>query len=238
MTTLTGIHGGRGSGKDTAFRMLHEWLMERGESSTRRGFADALKLSFARLFIPSIQLDEAVIWCDELKQDTDLGRDPSYLTVRWGGTSQDGTLTTVQHKITGRQALQRYGTESHRDVFDDDFWVDALLPTTVIINEHDLPEGPRWPYNFVSMGMMLSQDLLPPDHAFITDTRFPNEAKRIHLLGGKVYGIQTTLDSIMDNHISEVPLEDENVDRWIENPWGELDAFRQNLIDAWEEDHS
>lgn len=240
MTTLTGLHGGRGSGKDTAFRLLHEWLTERGESSTRRGFADALKLSFARLFIPSIQLDEAVIWCDELKQDADLGRDPSFLTIRWGGASEDGTITTVQHQITGRQALQRYGTEAHRDVFDDDFWVNALLPTNAIINEHDLPEGPRWPWNFVTMGMQITGDVQPPAHAFVTDTRFPNEAARIRLLGGKVYGIKMTgrNTDFMDGHSSEIPLDDEAVDRWISNPWGDPEAFQQNLIDAWLEDHS
>jgi len=37
-------------------------------------------------------------------------------------------LIAIEHSITGRQALQRYGTEGHRDVFGEDFWVDALLP--------------------------------------------------------------------------------------------------------------
>jgi hypothetical protein len=131
MTYLLGLNGRRGAGKDTAFGFLGDWAAERGVSARRRGFADSLKLSFARIFIPDISLEEAIMWCDELKMDRDLDRtrEPALLTIRWGNTDQHGTISTIQHQINGRQALQRYGTEAHRDVFDENFWVDALLPT-------------------------------------------------------------------------------------------------------------
>jgi len=67
MTVLIGLHGRLGAGKDTAFEGIHKWASERGVRAARRGFADALKLSFARLFIPDCGLDEAVNWCNTLK---------------------------------------------------------------------------------------------------------------------------------------------------------------------------
>lgn len=239
MTNLIGLNGRRGAGKDTAFGLLHQWLSERGVSSARRGFADALKLSFARMFIPTISLDEAVIWCDELKQDADLGRDPSFLTVRWGGASDDGTVTHVEHRITGRQALQRYGTEGHRDVFDDNFWVDALLPTDAVYDENENETGPRWPWNFVGFSVSsFLQDSQPPDVAFVTDCRFPNEAQRIRELDGKVWALMPVgwPEREQDGHASETPLPDDLVSRYIRNPFDDLDGFRSALIYAYEED--
>jgi len=119
MTVLIGLHGRLGAGKDTAFEGIHKWASERGVRAARRGFADALKLSFARLFIPDCGLDEAVNWCNTLKGHESASR----LAVSWGVFSEYGTDTTIEHSITGRQALQRFGTEGHRDVFGEDFWV-------------------------------------------------------------------------------------------------------------------
>jgi hypothetical protein len=240
MTLLIGLHGRRGAGKDTAFGLLHEWLAERGQSSARRGFADALKFSFARMFVPSMTLEEAVIWCDELKLDYDTGHEPSAMQIKWGGPSQDGTVTHVSHTITGRQALQRFGTECHRDIFGINFWTDALLPLDGTMT--DFPDGiekegrvrPSWPFRF--RGPLVVE---PPDVAFVTDTRFPNEAERIRELGGKVWKIvRTPVSENEDPHSSEIPLPDELVDQEINSPSGDLDRFRQNLIDAFNEDFS
>lgn len=63
---------------------------------------------------------------------------------------------------TARAFLQRYGTEAHRDVFGEDFWLDAALP-----RDRDY-----------SRALYV-----------VTDVRFPNEAQRVRDLGGMVVKI-------------------------------------------------
>jgi len=54
MTHLIGINGKKGSGKDTACDFIRTWAADRNMTVERRGFADLLKWSIARLFIPDI----------------------------------------------------------------------------------------------------------------------------------------------------------------------------------------
>jgi hypothetical protein len=213
---VIGVSGRRGAGKDTAARYIQDWLTERGVSAGRRGFADSLKHSFARMFIPDISVDEAVMWCDELKEG-------SLLTVEWTrGIAYRETVTAVRHEITGRQALQRYGTEGHRDVFGEDFWVDALLPTSKIINEYDLPEGPAYPYNFMSP---MAQEA--PRVCVVSDTRFDNEAKRVKLLKG--FNLVILRDGgAEDQHLSEAGIHSSLVDWSIRNN-GSIEDLREEV---------
>lgn len=205
MTVLIGLHGQRGSGKDTAFRYAHEWATERGVSAGRRGFADALKLSFARLFIPNISLGEAIDWCNRIKEGGTL-----WIEDEVAYPDQTSTLT---HEISGRVALQRYGTEGHRDVFGSDFWVDALLP-----------RGGGWPMNF-SGEMDFSME--PPEICAVTDVRFENEAERIRELGGIIIKIDRSVGD-PDNHVSEFPLPNRLIDFVIENNTT-LTVFREDV---------
>jgi hypothetical protein len=206
-TVLIGLTGGRGSGKDTAFGYIHEWAAGRGVRAARRGFADALKLSFARLFLPDCSIDEAVAWCDELKNAPSR----SAITAQWsrGWASNDlgsgDTETKIMHRITGRTALQRYGTEGHRGVFGDDFWVDALLP-----------RNPNWPQNFHAPLDFSSE---PPEICVVSDVRFENEAQRIRDLGGEIFKIDRDLGT-RDGHASEAGLPDRLIDHVINNNSG------------------
>ena len=68
-----------------------------------------------------------------------------------------GGLHTVWNSETVREYLQRYGTEAHRDIFGEDFWVQQL----------DLTGH--------------SNRLV-----FVTDVRFDNEAAAIRRAGGKI----------------------------------------------------
>lgn len=113
--TLIGLNGVAGSGKDTVCSFIKEWGSERGFTVKREAFADRLKLSAARIFFPEISVEEAVRWCNQMKED--------------------GTLTAIVENeatrsawpISGRVFLQRYGTEAHREVFGTDFWVTQAL---------------------------------------------------------------------------------------------------------------
>jgi len=135
---IIGLTGAAGSGKDTvgAF-LIKEYKFE------RRAFADPLKRSVAALFdIPFSQVDE-------LKNT--------------GATVQLSDIKAGQRgTFTWREFLQRYGTEAHRDIFEQDFWLDATLPV-----------GPFYGGRAI----------------VVTDVRFANEVERIKMLGGHVIRI-------------------------------------------------
>lgn len=208
---LVGFCGPKGAGKDTAYSFVQKWARERGVRAGRGGFADALKLSFARLFIPDCSTEEAVLWADELKV---TGK----LSMEWE-RSADQTRTVVRHEVSGRVAYQRFGTEGHRDIFGDDFWVDVLLPE----------QG--WSQNFV--GPMDFGG--PPEFCCITDTRFENEAKRIHERGGVIWKIDRAGLQGEDVHRSETGLPLNMVDRLFLNH-GSLDDLEEKIREALEED--
>ena len=94
--------------------------------------------------------------------------------------------------MTMRLFLQRYGTEAHRDIFGDDFWVKATLPD----------------------GLDHSDRLI-----VVTDCRFPNEAHRVHELGGYVVevGDGTPRDELHWEHESEKPLDEDLIDWHLTN---------------------
>jgi hypothetical protein len=132
LPNLIGINGYKGSGKDTvADYLVREYGYE------KRSLAASLKQSVAALFnIPVERIDE-------------MKNDPITQVVIEG-----------YRRMSFREFLQRYGTESHRSVFGDSFWVDQCLPTT--------------PDSFYSDG----------NPVCISDVRFPNELHRVKSLGG------------------------------------------------------
>jgi hypothetical protein len=95
----------------------------------RKAFADPLKQSIAALF--GIAFSDI----DKLKNDPE-----AFVGV-----------------YTFRTFIQRYGTEAHRDVFGQNFWVDITLPL-----------GGYYPGRAI----------------VVTDVRFRNEAERVRYLGG------------------------------------------------------
>lgn len=196
---LVGLNGRKRSGKDTLAQMMIEQARVRGLKVVRRGFADQLKLSAARAFYPDIELNDAVRWCDTVKES-------GVLTV-----AVDNDYGRRVAEITGREWLQRYGTESHRDVFGPDFWVDALIPV---------------PYP--------GRNFDGADIGVVTDARFANEAVRVRLCGGYVVNVsRPEVEDGSDAHASEAPLDDGLIDYWVLND-GSLDDLQlesQRLLD-------
>lgn len=168
---LIGLSGPAGSGKDTVCKLIQEWGLWRGVTVRREAFADRLKLSAARLFFPEIELEPAVAWCNALKETGRLG-------VEIPG---DGDHA-LSREMSGRVFLQRFGTESHREVFGHDFWVSAAL------ND------------------------LSADYTIVTDVRFPNEALELHRLGGELWRKAAHGEVVAENHVSETALPDDQVD--------------------------
>lgn len=168
---IIGLSGKKSSGKNT----VGEYL-ERAYGFQCISFAAKLKESAAALFdIPPW------VW-DALKND------PS-ATVRLS-TDSPGQV----HDMTVRTFLQRYGTEAHRDVFGDDFWVDALLGDKRQALETE--DGQIVGY--------IANDKIQRNNYAVTDARFDNELRAIRQLGGKNIYIERPGTDETDTHASEL----------------------------------
>jgi hypothetical protein len=177
---IIGLVGKKQSGKDTAYSLIKE----RYPHAERRAFADKLKQSAAALL--NVSLDDLEQW----KVDPEIS-----IGLVWSDQDYHEAL------VTGREFLQRYGTEAHRDIFGEAFWLQQCLPA----------------------GEFTADKLI-----VITDCRFLNEAAWIHGLGGLIFKISRgTLES-GDVHPSEVELEQIVPDYHIQND-GTMDEFRNEL---------
>jgi hypothetical protein len=137
----------KGSGKDTvAAYLVKEHNFE------RKAFADPLKRSIAALFdIPFFEIDKLKNR-DVLVGIGEIGEPEYQQWIQYIGIKG----------LTFRELLQRYGTEAHRDIFGDNFWVDITLPV---------------------------QGFYPGRAIVVTDVRYRNEAERVKMLGGHVISI-------------------------------------------------
>jgi len=141
-----------------------KWCEENDLSAVRMAFGDLLKESAAACF--GIPANEAIEWCDWLK------RPGVFVTAQ----RKEGADDLVERRVSGRQFLQFYGTEAHRDVFGDHFWADAVDRAT-----YDLEA----------------------DVVFLTDVRFDNEANLVHRHGGEVWEVVRPGLSAVEAHASE-----------------------------------
>lgn len=195
---IIGLHGRMQSGKDTVCEMIRE--LHDGKV-VRKAFADPLKLSAIRCFKPDATLEEALAICDKLK------------TQGYVDTSYD--IGEGFH-VSGREFLQHYGTEAHREMFGTDFWVDASLP------------------EFDGMGLTESTvfDVHPgKDLVVFTDVRFPNEATRIRQNGGEVWEVYRASLGYSDGHASEIRLPDSLINLTINNS-GTLEDLKARVAPA------
>lgn len=205
---LIGLNGKARSGKDTTADMIGGWCGVNEFTVAKRGFADKLKISAARALGV---MDGEIDTCNDLK------RDGTIIQIR-KSTAVSGPKTLV-HELTGRQYLQFYGTEAHRDVFGSDFWVDAVLPKTegkqtISFESPDGTTGgnisiPDWYESFLI-------EKFVADFCLVTDVRFENEARRIRELGGEVWKIVRD-GSGAGEHASEMELPGEYINVTIDN---------------------
>ena len=203
---IIGLTGKARSGKDTSCGFIQTWGERQGFEVARDAFARKLKESVAACF--GISAERAVQWCDWLKHDV-------FIDVREGPTSEQarrGGEGIVRETITGREFLQRYGTEAHRELFDPEFWVNALL-------DDALPHGP--------------DDPLVNTVVVISDVRFENEARAIHNAGGEVWEVvrddnPDALDGDLAAHVSESGVPHDLIDRVILNN-GDLDHLEREV---------
>jgi hypothetical protein len=178
---IIGLNGRMRSGKDTTASILSGLFT----NVERVGFADKLKDSAAAaLGITREQLEDLKLYGE--------------ITVTGISDTDD-----FGHVISGRQYLQYYGTEAHRDEFGDDFWVEQALNKPV------------------TDGTIL----------VVTDMRFPNEIAGVLDRGGIAVKIRREeADSKPILHPSEQTLPDEQFDYFLDNN-GSLNDLYVNVCE-------
>jgi hypothetical protein len=189
---LIGLTGAARAGKDTVAGIIAARLGEvQGLAVQRQGFADLLKASAARALGFEGTVAECVAFCDRLKVAG---------SIFW----RDGAgLNDERGALSGREFLQHYGTEAHRDTFGESFWLDAVLPAG-----------------------RADCDLL-----LVPDVRFENEAERVIERAGEVWRVVRPGVAAVEAHASEAGLPDRLITREIVND-GDLGALRVKVFAA------
>jgi hypothetical protein len=191
---LLGLAGQARSGKDTVASMVEDILKEEVPELDvhQDAFANRLKVSAAHaLGFKFDTIEEYREWSDRIKSN-------AVIQVVLPESPYRRPVDIIQ-EISGREFLQFYGTEAHREVFDPEFWVKSLLD--------DPPE----------CGLLI-----------ITDVRFPNEAEAIREMGGEIWEIYRPETTTPASHASEEPLSAELLDFQITND-GSLDELKEQV---------
>lgn len=190
---LIGLSGNLRSGKDATFLAIQELYPD----AERVSFAEKIKDSAAQSLGISREL------MDVLKNHENIHIGIVGSTVGMLPTDQASEI--AKWSITMREYLQLYGTEGHREIFGDNFWVDQALPADT---EH-------------------TDRLL-----VVTDMRFPNEIERVRELGGVCVKVERYSNSNHSNHSSEQNL-DNLIDIVLDNT-GDLDDLKNEVEDLME----
>ena len=101
--------------------------------------------------------------------------------------------------MTVRELLQKLGTDALRDNLHSNVWVNALFADYHCVPADRAPDG--WDCS----------------NWIITDVRFPNEAKAIKDRGGKIIRVDRPFCKPINNHPSEVSLDNWDFDYKIGN---------------------
>lgn len=177
---LIGLTGKMGSGKDTVLLRLQALFGD--HVYKKMSYAEPLKESAAKLLNITVEQLEA------------MKNEPQ---IRLCIADLKGAGRDLGRSFSIREYLQRYGTEAHRDVFGEDFWVAAAM---------------------ASLDRKVQQDarLRVGPHTYVfTDVRFDNEAKAIVNAGGRVYRVVGN-DPDTGDHPSEAGVDEKLV-------WGTID---------------
>ena len=151
---IIGFGGALSAGKDTAGKRFANMV---DMPSQQISFAHKLKASVAALF--DVDMENFDAW----KNDPDALVHLSVGRTHGNISGYEYDEPNVIREFTFREVLQRYGTESHRDVFSQNFWVEQAL------------------------GGATDPDTL----YYVTDVRFDNEVEGVKSRGGQVIQVLT-----------------------------------------------
>lgn len=225
---LIGINGYSGSGKDTVGIIIqylkcinkgnlsieeviqdykdHEWWLEEQSGWEIKKFAGKLKDIAEHLTgIPLEKFEDQEFKKTNLSSEWDV---PGKVTL------SDGKIWMGDFRpLTVREFLQNLGTNAMRNGLHDNVWVNALFADykPIDYNDDEQPHLPNW---------------------IVTDTRFPNEAKAIKEKGGIIIRIDRPGVEPINDHPSEVGLDNWNFDYKVVNVSGifELKESIENIL--------
>ncbi len=128
------------------------------------------------------------------------------------------------HQMTGRDFLQKLGTDAIRNGLHENTWVNALMSEYKIVNEN-LRQ---------SMGNLIDYSRCFPDW-IITDTRFPNELAAVKERGALTIRVERnngTRAIDINPHPSETALDNSDFDYTIEND-GTIEELVEKVKDIF-----
>jgi hypothetical protein len=210
---VIGFTGPAGAGKDTAARLLADYLREQGAEVRVQAWADTLKVSAARALGFEGSMQECIDFCDWLKVHAQITVKATDDYEYSGGGNARGVTTMT---LSGRRFLEFLGTEGGRDVHGQDVWIDLALPSP----DSDL--GDLWATH-------------GPDVVLDTTTRFDNEEARIREWGGKIIRVESPDDELRaekDGHASRAGIPAERCDAVIQND-DSLATLKTRVINAY-----
>lgn len=210
MKNLIGISGKMGSGKDEVGKIIQ--LLATPEGTYTRQEAEALPFYTIRKFALKVKEIASILTNVDVQKFEEQSFKKEPLGESW---EFDG------HGLTGRELLQKIGTEMGRSIHPN-AWVNALFSEyTEDLRRIKNSEG----------GTTIAQAY---PNWIITDVRFENEAEAIKSRGGIVIRVNRPT-VVIDQHPSEISLDDyEGFDYIIEND-GSLKDLDRKVAKIYEE---
>jgi len=207
---IIGINGYAGSGKDTvgtiiqnltAFpndsvdsivKMIEQNYSSDGQWQIKKWAGKLKEVASMLTGIPVKKFED-----QEFKK-TNLGSEWNILESTPRYTEKGSYYTQKNIPMTVRDFLQKLGTDGLRDNLHENVWVNALMSDYEGMYDLDTDKTtyPNW---------------------VITDTRFPNEAQAIQQANGIIIRVERPGVKPINNHPSEVSLDNWNFDHTIIN---------------------
>lgn len=207
---IIAFNGRAGSGKDTAAKMI-QWLCKPPLTCSLQEWLDATEdyravdnWHIKKFADPVRQITSILLglpleftYTDEFKQ---MVLPPVWNYRKLVMEAHDGGEDIYQMaEMTGRDFLQKLGTEAIRDGLHPDAWMNAVMSGYKCVCNNCRPtecnQMPKW---------------------IITDLRFPNEMRAIKERNGITIKIISVREQKM-NHYSEIALEGASFDYYIDN---------------------
>lgn len=224
---IIGINGYAGSGKDTVgtiiqylktnnginhpsledvldFPLSHQWWLEEKSGWEIKKWAGKLKTIASMLTGIPVEKFE-----DQEFKKTNLGPEWDIVTPYESNAPWIFKGEMAEIPMTVRDFLQKLGTDALRNGLHTNTWVNALMADYT----------PNVSYYKGSLIDIANSETIHGDlpNWIITDTRFPNEAQAIKDAGGIVIRVDRPGVKPINDHPSEIGLDDWNFDYKIAN---------------------